>query len=168
MQTPFSNQELRRAFSCFATGVTVITGIDQNGKPVGITISSFNTVSLNPPLVLWSIGSQSDLCNSFRIGQKQLIHVLDVNQKDLALVFAKQLDKNNFQMEHQIEPSGLMRLANCLAYFECETIAVHEGGDHHIIVARVLSIEQDSDRHPLLFAQSQFNQLALDPEGSIK
>ncbi len=168
MQTPFSNQELRRAFSCFATGVTVITGIDQNGKPVGITISSFNTVSLNPPLVLWSIGSQSDLCNSFRIGQKQLIHVLDVNQKDLALVFAKQLDKNNIQMEHQIEPGGLMRLANCLAYFECETIAVHEGGDHHIIVARVLSIEQDSDRHPLLFAQSQFNQLALDPEGSIK
>ncbi len=168
MQTPFSNQELRRAFSCFATGVTVITGIDQNGKPVGITISSFNTVSLNPPLVLWSIGSQSDLCNSFRIGQKQLIHVLDVNQKDLALVFAKQLNKNNIQMEHQIKPSGLMRLANCLAYFECETIAVHEGGDHHIIVARVLSIEQDSDRHPLLFAQSQFNQLALDPEGSIK
>ena len=168
MQTPFSNQELRRAFSCFATGVTVITGIDQNGKPVGITISSFNTVSLNPPLVLWSIGSQSDLCNSFRIGQKQLIHVLDVNQKDLALVFAKQLDKNNIQMEHQIKPSGLMRLANCLAYFECETIAVHEGGDHHIIVARVLSIEQDSDRHPLLFAQSQFNQLALDPEGSTK
>jgi flavin reductase (DIM6/NTAB) family NADH-FMN oxidoreductase RutF len=168
LQTPFSNQELRRAFSCFATGVTVITGIDQNGKPVGITISSFNTVSLNPPLVLWSIGSQSDLCNSFRIGQKQLIHVLDVNQKDLALVFAKQLNKNNIQMEHQIEPSGLMRLANCLAYFECETIAVHEGGDHHIIVARVLSIEQDSDRHPLLFAQSQFNQLALDPEGSIK
>ncbi len=168
MQTPFSNQELRRAFSCFATGVTVITGIDQNGKPVGITISSFNTVSLNPPLVLWSIGSQSDLCNSFRIGQKQLIHVLDVNQKDLALVFAKQLDKNNIQMEHQIKPSGLMRLANCLAYFECETVAVHEGGDHHIIVARVLSIEQDSDRHPLLFAQSQFNQLALDPEGSIK
>lgn len=168
MQTPFSNQELRRAFSCFATGVTVITGIDQNGKPVGITISSFNTVSLNPPLVLWSIGSQSDLCNSFRIGQKQLIHVLDVNQKDLALVFAKQLNKNSIQMEHQIEPSGLMRLANCLAYFECETVAVHEGGDHHIIVARVLSIEQDSDRYPLLFAQSQFNQLALDPEGSIK
>ena len=168
MQIPFSSQELRRAFSCFATGVTVITGIDQNGKPVGITISSFNTVSLNPPLVLWSIGSQSDLCNSFRIGQKQLIHVLDVNQKDLALVFAKQLNKNSIQMEHQIEPSGLMRLANCLAYFECETVAVHEGGDHHIIVARVLSIEQDSDRYPLLFAQSQFNQLALDPEGSIK
>lgn len=168
MQTPFSTQELRRAFSCFATGVTVITGIDQNGKPVGITISSFNTVSLNPPLVLWSIGSQSDLCNSFRIGQKQLIHVLDVNQKDLALVFAKQLNKNSIQMEHQIEPSGLMRLANCLAYFECETVAVHEGGDHHIIVARVLSIEQDSDRYPLLFSQSQFNQLALDPEGSIK
>jgi len=168
LQTPFSTQELRRAFSCFATGVTIITGIDQNGKPVGITISSFNTVSLNPPLVLWSIGSQSDLCNSFRIGQKQLIHVLDVNQKDLALVFAKQLNKNSIQMEHQIEPSGLMRLANCLAYFECETVAVHEGGDHHIIVARVLSIDQDSDRYPLLFAQSQFNQLALDPEGSIK
>jgi flavin reductase (DIM6/NTAB) family NADH-FMN oxidoreductase RutF len=84
------------------------------------------------------------------------------------MLIRKQLNKNSIQMEHQIEPSGLMRLANCLAYFECETVAVHEGGDHHIIVARVLSIEQDSDRYPLLFAQSQFNQLALDPEGSIK
>jgi flavin reductase (DIM6/NTAB) family NADH-FMN oxidoreductase RutF len=61
-----------------------------------------------------------------------------------------------------------MRLANCLAYFECETITVHEGGDHQIIIAHVLSIEQDPQRQPLLFAQSQFNQLAINPEGSIK
>ena len=168
MQTPFSAQELRRAFSCFATGITVITGINEDAKPVGITISSFNTVSLNPPLVLWSIGNQSLLRNCFGVGQKQLIHVLDTNQQELALVFAKQLSKSNSQIEHQIQPNGLMRLANCLAYFECETITVHEGGDHQIIIAHVLSIEQDPQRQPLLFAQSQFNQLAINPEGSIK
>ena len=168
MQTQFSTQELRRALSCFATGVTVITGLNQSAKPVGITISSFNTVSLNPPLVLWSLGNQSDLRTCFGLGQKQLIHVLDADQQELALVFAKQLNKNNNQIEHRIESNGLMRLANCLAYFECETVAVHEGGDHQIIVARVLSIEQDLERQPLLFAQSQFNQLALNSEGSIK
>ena len=102
------------------------------------------------------------------MGQKQLIHVLDTNQQELALVFAKQLSKSNSQIEHQIQPNGLMRLANCLAYFECETITVHEGGDHQIIIAHVLSIEQDPQRQPLLFAQSQFNQLAINPEGSIK
>ena len=168
MQIQFSAQELRRAFSCFATGVTVITGINEDAKPVGITISSFNTVSLSPPLVLWSIGNQSNLRNCFSVGQKQLIHVLDTNQQELALIFAKQLSKSNGQIEHQIQPNGLMRLANCLAYFECETIAVHEGGDHRIIIAHVLNIEQDPQRQPLLFAQSQFNQLAINPEGSIK
>lgn len=168
MQTQFSAQELRRAFSSFATGVTVITGLNSQREPVGITISSFNTVSLTPPLVLWSIGNQSDLKTCFAVGKKQLIHVLDESQKELALIFAKQIKKSISQIEHDIHANGLLRLANCLAYFECETVAVHEGGDHQIIVARILSIGYDPNRQPLLFANSQFTQLALDSEGSLK
>ena len=168
MQTQFSTQELRRAFSSFATGVTVITGLNSQREPVGITISSFNTVSLTPPLVLWSIGNQSDLKTCFDVGKKQLIHVLDESQKELALIFAKQLKKSIDQIEHDIQANGLLRLTNCLAYFECETVAVHEGGDHQIIVARILSIGHDPNRQPLLFVHSQFTQLALDSEGSLK
>lgn len=167
MQTLFSSQELRRAFSSFATGVTVITGLDHQIQPVGITISSFNTVSLDPPLVLWSIGNQSDLKSCFGLGAKQIIHVLDVNQKELALIFAKQIKKDIAQIKHQIQNDGLLRLSDCLAYFQCETLAVHEGGDHLMIVAQVLSIEHNTDRQALLFANSQFTQTALDPQGSL-
>ena len=136
-------------------------------KPVGITVSSFNTVSLSPPLILWSIGKQSDLKSCFSVGQRQLIHVLEASQKDLALIFAKQIKKDIFDLNHSINSSGLYRLANCAAYYECETVAVHEGGDHQIIVARVLAIEYDPELQPLLFAHSQFTQLAFDPAGSL-
>jgi flavin reductase (DIM6/NTAB) family NADH-FMN oxidoreductase RutF len=167
LQTQFTSLELRQAFSSFPTGVTVITGLSSDKKPIGITVSSFNTVSLSPPLILWSIGKQSVLKNCFGVGQRQLIHVLETNQKDLALIFAKQIKKNILELNHSISSSGLYRLADCAAYYECETIAVHEGGDHQIIVARVIAIEHDPHLQPLLFAHSQFTQLAFDPEGSL-
>ncbi len=167
MQTQFSTQELRRALSCFATGVTVITGVLPTGKPVGITVNSFNTVSLSPPLILWSIGNQSDLKACFGLGQKQLIHVLEASQKELALIFAKRIDKELAELNHTLNQNGLYRLDNCVAYYECETVAVHEGGDHQIIVARVMGIEHTADLQPLLFAQSQFTQLAYDAQGSL-
>ncbi len=167
MQTQFSSLELRQAFSSFPTGVTVITGFNSDKKPVGITVSSFNTVSLSPPLILWSIGKQSDLKDCFSVGQRQLIHVLEANQKELALIFAKQIKKNILELNYTINSSGLYQLVDCAAYYECETVAVHEGGDHQIIVARVLAIEHNPDLQPLLFAHSQFTQLAFDPEGSL-
>lgn len=167
MQTQFSSQELRRAFSSFPTGVTVVTGINTSGKPVGITISSFNTVSLSPPLVLWSIGNQSDQKEYFGIGKRQLIHVLEANQKEIALVFAKQIKKDIHVLNHVITANGLYRLTNCAAYYECETIAIHSGGDHQIIVAQVLGVEYDLDKQPLVFVHSQFTQTALDPQGTL-
>ncbi len=167
MQTQFSSLELRQAFSSFPTGVTVITGLSSDKKPIGITVSSFNTVSLSPPLILWSIGKQSDIKDCFGVGQRQLIHVLEASQKDLALIFAKQIKKNILDLKHSFSNGDLYRLADCAAYYECETVAVHEGGDHQIIVARVLAIEHDPDLQPLLFAHSQFTQLAFDPEGGL-
>jgi len=130
-------------------------------------VSSFNTVSLSPPLILWSIGKQSELIDCFGVGRKQLIHVLETGQKELALIFAKKIKKNILDLDHSTINSGLYRLSGCAAYYECETVAVHEGGDHQIIVARVLAIEYDPDLQPLLFAHSQFTQLAFDPEGSL-
>lgn len=167
MQTEFSSLELRQAFSSFATGVTVITGLDSDKRPVGITVSSFNTVSLSPPLILWSIGKQSDLKPCFSVGKKQLIHVLEASQKDVALIFAKKIKSDIVDLNHSINSSGLFRLSNCAAYYECETVAVHDGGDHLIMVARVLSIEHDADLQPLLFIHSQFTQLTFDSEGSL-
>jgi flavin reductase (DIM6/NTAB) family NADH-FMN oxidoreductase RutF len=151
-----SPAELRKAFSSFATGVTVITGIGNNHQAVGVTISSFNTVSLEPPLVLWSLSERSILVDAFALGKKQLIHVLERSQEDLAMRFAKSTGDQFSGINLVTGPSGLATLPDCVAYFECETIAVHPGGDHRIIVARVVNMHHHEERAPLLFSRSQF------------
>lgn len=151
-----SPAELRKAFSSFATGVTVITGIGNNHQAVGVTISSFNTVSLEPPLVLWSLSERSILVDAFALGKKQLIHVLERSQEDLAMRFAKSTGDQFSGIDLVTGSSGLATLPDCVAYFECETIAVHPGGDHRIIVARVVNMHHHEERAPLLFSRSQF------------
>jgi flavin reductase (DIM6/NTAB) family NADH-FMN oxidoreductase RutF len=151
-----SPTELRKAFSSFATGVTVITGIGNNHQAVGVTISSFNTVSLDPPLVLWSLSERSILADAFSVGKKQLIHVLERSQEDIAMRFAKSTGDQFNGVDFVTEVSGLAKLPDCVAYFECETIAVHPGGDHRIIVARVMKFHHHEERDPLIFSRSQF------------
>jgi len=151
-----SPTELRKAFSSFATGVTVITGIGNNSQPVGVTISSFNTVSLDPPLVLWSLSERSILVDAFTLGKKQLIHVLERSQEDIAMRFAKSTGDQFAGIDVVTGPSGLVTLPDCVAYFECETIAIHPGGDHRIIVARIINMHDHEERAQLLFSRSQF------------
>ena len=110
--------------------------------------------TIRPERLFWCWTTTADSC-------------LRSQSKESGSHFAKQIKKNILELNHSINSSGLYQLANCAAYYECETVAVHEGGDHQIIVARVLAIEHDPDLQPLLFAHSQFTQLAFDPEGSL-
>ncbi len=158
---PFTSQELRTGFASFATGVTVITCLDANGQAHGITISSFNTVSLEPPLILWSLNKHSRLMPYFEVGQKQLIHVLERSQEDLAMHFAKVKERQFDKISHQTTKSGLEQINGCVAYYECETVSVHIGGDHNIIVAKVLSLKNHPELEPLIFARSKFMGLDL-------
>lgn len=154
--TPFTSQELRKGFSSFATGVTVITCIDEEQNPHGITISSFNTVSLEPPLILWSLKQHSRLMPWVEVGKKQLIHVLERSQEHLAMHFAT-VKVNQFAgVEHQLTASGLTQIDHCVAYYECETVSVHLGGDHNIIVAKVINLQNHPEKMPLIFARSKF------------
>ncbi|QWD90693.1 flavin reductase family protein [Polynucleobacter sp. MWH-Braz-FAM2G] len=154
--TPFTSQELRKGFSSFATGVTVITCLDEDGNPHGITISSFNTVSLEPPLILWSLKKHSRLMPWVELGKKQLIHVLERSQEHLAMHFAT-VKVNQFNgISHKIATSGLTQIDDCVAYYECETVCVHTGGDHNIIVAKVINLKNHPERDPLIFARSKF------------
>lgn len=163
-----SPPELRKAFSSFATGVTVITGIGNSNQAVGVTISSFNTVSLDPPLVLWSLSARSVLVDAFAVGKKQLIHVLARSQEDLAMRFAKSTGDQFTGINFTTEASGLTKLQDCVAYFECETIAVHPGGDHRIIVARIVNLHHHEERDPLVFSRSQFMGLSLPERSPIE
>ncbi|OYY58189.1 MAG: flavin reductase [Polynucleobacter sp. 24-46-87] len=157
--TPFTSQELRKGFSSFATGVTVITCLDAAQNPHGITISSFNTVSLEPPLILWSLKKHSRLMPNFEVGHKQLIHVLERSQESMAMHFATVKENQFVNITHKIAASGLTQIEGCAAYFECETISVHTGGDHNIIVAKVLNLKHDPKSQPLIFAHSKFGGL---------
>ena len=159
--TPFTSQELRKGFGSFATGVTVITCLDEEQNHHGITISSFNTVSLEPPLILWSLKKHSRLMPWVELGKKHLIHVLERSQEDLAMHFATVKLDQFASIDHQVANSGLCQINDCVAYYECETVSVHTGGDHNIIVAKVLSLEDHPDREPLIFARSKFVGLNL-------
>ena len=154
--TPFTSQELRKGFASFATGVTVITCLDADQNAHGITISSFNTVSLEPPLILWSLKKHSRLMPNFEVGHKQLIHVLERSQEAMAMHFATVKESQFASISHKIAASGLTQIDGCAAYFECETVSVHTGGDHNIIVAKVLQLKHAPETQPLIFAHSKF------------
>lgn len=154
--TPFTTQELRKGFSSFATGVTVITCLDPEQNAHGITISSFNTVSLEPPLILWSLKKHSRLMPNFEVGHKQLIHVLERSQEAMAMHFATVKENQFANIPHELTASGLTQIKGCCAYFECETVSVHAGGDHNIIIAKVLNLKHTPESHPLIFAHSKF------------
>ncbi|SNX27769.1 NADH-FMN oxidoreductase RutF, flavin reductase (DIM6/NTAB) family [Polynucleobacter meluiroseus] len=154
--SPFTPQELRKGFSSFATGVTVITCLDAEKQAHGITISSFNTVSLEPPLILWSLKKHSRLMPYFEVGYQHLIHVLERSQADMAMHFATVKENQFVTIPHTVSASGLTQIEGCIAYYECETVSVHTGGDHNIIVAKVLQIKNHPDRQPLIYAHSQF------------
>jgi flavin reductase (DIM6/NTAB) family NADH-FMN oxidoreductase RutF len=153
---PFTSQELRKGFASFATGVTVITCLDEQQQHHGITISSFNTVSLEPPLILWSLKKHSRFMPWMELGKKHLIHVLERSQEDLAMHFATVKHDELIGVDHQIADSGLCQINDCVAYYECETVSVHTGGDHNIIVAKVLSLKNYPEKEPLIYARSKF------------
>lgn len=162
MQIQFSSQDLLRAFSGFPTGVAVVTGVNTSGEPIGITVSSFSTVSLSPPLILWSIKNISSLKKYFGIGKRQLIQILEASQNEIALIFAKQINKDIHSLKHSISSNGLFRIADCVVYFECETVAIHCEGDHEIIVAKVLGIENHPDKQPMVFFNSKFSRVTIE------
>ena len=159
ISSPTSTEEIRQGFAAFPTGVTVITGLDATQTPIGITISSFNTVSLNPPLILWSIAKQSPLAAAFAVGAKHIIHVLNHAQEDLAITFAKRSVNQFAHVTYQLNRSGIPFIQGCAAHFECETVAVYPGGDHLIIMAAIHDLAHDPNKTPLLFHRSQLSGL---------
>lgn len=155
---PERTLDLRRAFGRFGTGVTVIT-VDTAAGPVGMTANSFSSVSLEPPLVLWSPALNSRRHDAFAKATDFCVHVLGVDQFDIALHFASQGDGFD-RFEWKTGPSGAPRLSGCLSVFHCATHAIHPAGDHSLILGRVQKVELDAESRVagLLFDQGRFGQ----------
>ena len=148
-------QEFRRALSCFATGVAVVTTLDSSGERVGMTISSFNSVSLDPPLVLWSIANNSNSYDAFINAEYFAVNVLTMEQQHLSDRFAQRGADKFEGLECREGLHGAPILPEYAACFECSTEHRYEGGDHKIIVGRVLRLE-DRESDPLIFYRGRF------------
>lgn len=154
----FDSQSLRRALGLFPTGVTVVTGRDpQSHAYVGLTVSSFNSLSLSPALVNWSISSQSPSLNAFTPGRLHCVHVLHAGQVELAKQFAtKKSDKFlGVALKPVTDPQEPPQLSECVATFHCTTERLIEAGDHFLVISAVTAFET-FEKPSLVFCKSKF------------
>jgi len=147
---PLDPQALRRTLGQFATGVTVITARAPGGERVGVTCNSFSSVSLSPPLVLWSLRRESRSHEAFRQATHFAVNVLGQDQQALSGHFASRLDNKFDGVAHEAGLGGAPTLPGCAALLECELECCHEGGDHVIFIGRVLR-HRHHDQPPLIF-----------------
>jgi flavin reductase (DIM6/NTAB) family NADH-FMN oxidoreductase RutF len=147
----FSAQEFRAALGAFATGVTVVTAIDAHGRPVGLTANSFNSVSLSPPLVLWSLSSRAGSMPAFTGGSHYAINILSAEQRTLAERFATK-DVDRFAgVRFRQGAGGAPVIEGSAAVFECFNRSQYEEGDHVIFVGEVERCERREGALPLIY-----------------
>ena len=154
-----NQREFRNALGRFATGVCVIAAHNREGEPWGMTVNSFASVSLEPPLILWSLQKDSECYNVFSNARKFSVNILSSQQKSLANKYAQRDNHVIEEKNYRLGRSGCVVLNRVMTTFECEQYAVHEGGDHIIIVGRVLEMaNHPADRVPLLFFGGQYRE----------
>ena len=159
-KTPLDPKALRQALGCFATGVTVITTLDHKARPVGVTANSFSSVSLEPPLVLFSLGRQALSLWAFLSTHHFAVNVLAADQSELSNRFARASVEKWSEIAYERWDSGCPILPGCAASFECEIRYTHNGGDHVIFVGEILRMACDPERPPLLFHGGRYGALA--------
>jgi 4-hydroxyphenylacetate 3-hydroxylase, reductase component len=154
----FDSKAFRQALGAFPTGVAVVTAT-QDAEPVGMTVNSFTSVSLDPPLVLWCLKKDSQRYRCFVEAPGYAISILGTEHEEVSARLAR-------QGEHKLDGLTLLRtelgppaLADALAIFECGAHAMHEGGDHMILVGRVLRFTRREAGAPLVFHRGRYGAL---------
>ena len=161
MSSAYTQRDLRDSFGLFATGVTVVTGVRPDGEPVGVTANSFTSVSLEPPLLLWCLAASSSAVPAFAAGAPFAVHVLSHHQHEIALHFARRThEKFDADYQWRTEPHP-PQVQGVLCRFDCKVQAVHDGGDHLIIVGEVQAIARSAGT-PLAFHAGRFGNFTAD------
>jgi 3-hydroxy-9,10-secoandrosta-1,3,5(10)-triene-9,17-dione monooxygenase reductase component len=154
----FDPGQFRKALGSFTTGVTVVTTRAQDGSDIGMTANSFNSVSLEPPMVLWSLGKSSLSLPAFEAAEHFAVHVLAQNQEALSGQFARRGADKFAGVVLERGPGDVPLLTEYAARFVCRTAFRYEGGDHIIFVGEVIEFDHH-DVPPLLFHSGQYAQL---------
>jgi flavin reductase (DIM6/NTAB) family NADH-FMN oxidoreductase RutF len=162
MSASSDNNALRSALGRFATGVAVVTLTTDQEASIGVTVNSFSSVSLVPPLILFSIDKKARSLNAFRAARSFAINVLGADQQELSRRFARPLDDKWSGVATRPGLDGAPLLDDALAQFECAPWAQYDGGDHTIFVCRVVRYVYDPQKAPLLFYGGRYADLGGD------
>jgi flavin reductase (DIM6/NTAB) family NADH-FMN oxidoreductase RutF len=154
-------RDFRNALGTFGTGVTIVTAMAADGKPYGVTCNSFASVSLNPPLVLWSLGMFSQGLATFQNASHFTVNVLSVAQEDLAMRFSKSSDDKFTGVEWKPGLGNAPIIAGCVASFQCRAANRYYGGDHVIFLGAVEAYAYNK-QEPLLFARGGFGRFTAE------
>lgn len=155
---PFDPRQLRDAFGCFATGVTIVTSVDGEGQRIGLTANSFTSVSLDPPLLLVCPANNASALPGIRASGRFAVNVLAEPSRPVADRFARRgIDR--FADAEWLEWDGVPVLAEAKAAFACTLHADHDGGDHRILVGRIVRFGLEPSRESLLYAHGRYRRL---------
>lgn len=157
----FDEKQYRGALGRFATGVCVVSAVSADNRPIGMTINSFSSVSLQPSLIQWSLKSQSLCFPLFSQLDVYSISVLSEQQVDISRRYAKAGDHIMRRDDYDLSADGIPFIRNSLAHFECRTWGRMEAGDHQIILGRVERFSSHMDGRPLVFYQGSYRPLAV-------
>ncbi len=151
--------EFRNVLGHFATGVTVVTTLDADDRPAGLTASSFTSVSLDPPLILVCVDDKAQCYPAMRDAGRFAVHILHLDQEDLSRRFATTRIENKFEgVEYIDHRAPAAHHQGSARYLECTTVSTHQAGDHTIFVGRVENAEAGAG-HPLLYYRGKYGRL---------
>lgn len=153
---------LRDALGSFATGVTVVTCVDDEGRPFGLTVNSFTSVSLDPPLLLVCIANQARCSAAMASASHFAVNVLQTGQQPASIRFSTRDEDRFGATPWSTGESGAPLLMDSLAVFECERHSLHDGGDHNILTGKVLRASFDPNMDPLLYFRGKYRRLHFD------
>ena len=158
--TTLDSRAFRNALGRFATGVAIVTALDADGHPVGLTVNSFSAVSLEPPLVLWCLDNRSHNLAAFSRASHHAINILAADQEELSNRFATWPADRFAGLDWRPGAGGAPVLPGCCAVFEVANETAHAAGDHTIFIGRVERFAEQARPAPLLFHAGRYARLA--------
>ena len=157
-ETSVSAADLRQVMSHYLTGVTIVTVMKPDGTPYGLTVNSFNSVSLDPPLILWSLDNKNSQLSLFSNAAGFAVNIMAADQSQICRRFASQEEDRFLGIDWTLGPCEQPLISNALAHIECHPWQIYAGGDHTIFVGEVISAQHFADRPPAAFFKGQLGQ----------
>jgi flavin reductase (DIM6/NTAB) family NADH-FMN oxidoreductase RutF len=162
-QLSFNSQRFRRTLSKFVTGVVIATTCESDGKRVGLTVNSFTSLSLDPPLILFNVGKNASSIAAWRKAEYFAVNILNESQETISNRFARSNVDKWESVTSSTGQIGVPTITNALAVLECKAYARYSGGDHEIIVGHVVALREHptKSKGPLVFFDGGYRRLAM-------